>query len=108
MPLQTDQSTLILSHTSVEARGDGRDEEISDPLPSPVTESEVVDQLVETARKYARQAATDNTLKVYARDWAHCAWSCWKNGAEQLPLSPEMIGLYLADLVSGSPPLPLR
>ena len=73
-------------------------------LPSSVAGSGALDCLVETAREYARAAASDNTLKAYAKDWAHFARWCRMKGTEPLPPSPEMIGLYLADLASGSGP----
>jgi len=71
-------------------------------LPAHVAGSGTLDRLVDTARDYARAAASDNTLKAYARDWAHFARWCRMKGAEPLPPSPEMIGLYLADLASPS------
>ena len=71
-------------------------------LPSLVVSSGTLDRLVDTARDYARAAASDNTLKAYAKDWAHFARWCRKKGTEPLPPSPEMIGLYLADLAAGS------
>ena len=69
-------------------------------LPSHVAGSGALDRLVETARDYARAAASENTLKAYAKDWAHFARWCRMKGADPLPPSPEMIGLYLADLAS--------
>ncbi|SEK10177.1 site-specific tyrosine recombinase XerC [Marinovum algicola] len=71
-------------------------------LPSHVAGTGSLDRLVDTARDYARAAASENTLKAYAKDWAHFARWCRLKGAEPLPPSPEMIGLYLADLASGS------
>lgn len=71
-------------------------------VPTHVAGSGTLDRLVDTARDYARAAASDNTLKAYATDWAHFARWCRMKGAEPLPASPEMIGLYLADLASGS------
>jgi integrase len=71
-------------------------------LPSSMAGSGTLDRLVDTARDYAHAAASDNTLKAYAKDWAHFARWCRMKGAEPLPPSPEMIGLYLADLASGS------
>ena len=71
-------------------------------LPAHVAGSGTLDRLVETARDYARAAASDNTLKAYAKDWAHFTRWCRMKGAELLPPSPEMIGLYLTDLASGS------
>ena len=75
-------------------------------LPSFVARSGTLDRLVDTARDYARAAASENTLKAYAKDWAHFARWCRMKGTEPLPPSPEMIGLYLADLTSGSGPSP--
>lgn len=75
-------------------------------LPSSVAGSGALDRLVDTARDYARAAASDNTLRAYAKDWAHFARWCRMKGTEPLPPSPEMIGLYLADLAAGSGPSP--
>ncbi|MBN9890275.1 tyrosine-type recombinase/integrase [Salipiger abyssi] len=75
-------------------------------LPSFVAGSGTLDRLVDTARDYARAAASENTLKAYLKDWANFARWCRMKGAEPLPPSPEMIGLYLADLASGSGPSP--
>jgi integrase len=90
------------------AQGDARNQEKSDgiTLPSHVAGSGSLDRLVDTARDYARAAASDNTLTAYAKDWAHFTRWCRMKGAEPLPPSPEMIGLYLADLASGSAPSP--
>lgn len=75
-------------------------------LPSHVAGSGTLDRLVDAARDYARAAASDNTLKAYSRDWAHFTRWCRMKGVEPLPPSPEMIGLYLADLASVSGPSP--
>ncbi len=69
-------------------------------LPAPVAGSGTLDRLVETAREYARQAASENTLRAYARDWAHFARWCRMRGADPLPPVPELIGLYIADLAA--------
>ena len=59
-----------------------------------------LDRLAETARDYARAAASDNTLKAYAKDWAAFARWCRMRGTDPLPPSPQLIGLYIADLAS--------
>ena len=69
-------------------------------LPSHVAGSGALDRLVETARDYARQAASANTLKAYAQDWSHFARWCRMRGADPLPCSPQLIGLYIADLAA--------
>ena len=69
-------------------------------LPSHIAGSGTLDRLVETARDYARAAASENTLKAYAKDWARFARWCRMRGTDPLPPSPQMIGLYIADLAS--------
>jgi integrase len=62
--------------------------------------SGALDRLVDTAKDYARHATANNTNAAYKADWAHFARWCRMNGAEPLPPSPGVIGLYLADLAS--------
>ena len=69
-------------------------------LPGHVAGSGALDRLVETARDYARQATSENTLKAYAKDWTHFARWCRMRGAGPLPPSPELIGLYIVDLAA--------
>lgn len=69
-------------------------------LPADLAGSGALDRLVETARDYARQAVSENTLKAYAKDWAHFARWCRMRGADPLPPSPQLIGLYVADLAA--------
>jgi integrase len=69
-------------------------------LPPDVAGSGALDRLVDTARDYARAAASDNTQRAYARDWAHFARWCRMRGADPLPPSPELVGLYIADLAA--------
>ena len=68
--------------------------------------SGTLDRLVETAKDYARNAAAENTLKAYKADWAHFSRWCRMRGSEPLPPSPELVGLYLADLASPEGPSP--
>jgi integrase len=69
-------------------------------LPSHIAGSGTLDRLVETARDYARQAASENTLRAYAKDWAQFARWCRMRGADPLPASPQLVGLYITDLAS--------
>ncbi len=69
-------------------------------LPSHVAGSGTLDRQVETARDYARQAASENTLKAYSKDWTQFARWCRMRGADPLPPSPQLIGLYIADLAA--------
>jgi integrase len=77
-------------------------------LPSHVAGSGTLDRLVETARNYARAAVSENTLKAYAKDWAHFARWCRMRGADPLPSSPQLIGLYIADLAAPGGKAPSR
>jgi integrase len=81
-----------------------RDDPDSAPiaLPAPLAGSGSLDRLVEVARDYARSAASDNTLRAYARDWAHFGRWCRKRGASPLPPSPDLVGLYIADCAAPS------
>ncbi|MDJ0828071.1 MAG: tyrosine-type recombinase/integrase [Rhodobacter sp.] len=69
-------------------------------LPSHVAGSGTLDRLVENARGYAKASTAENTNKAYAADWKHFARWCRQKGTDPLPPSPEMIGLYLTDLVA--------
>ncbi|MCF7728098.1 tyrosine-type recombinase/integrase [Sulfitobacter sp. M22] len=75
-------------------------------LPAHLVGSGTLDRLVDAARGYAAAAASENTLKAYSKDWSQFARWCRIKGADPLPPSPQMIGLYLADLASGSPTSP--
>lgn len=104
MASEDEKSTSSNSGTVSIAQDVERDQEKSDDisLPAHIAGSGSLDRLVGTARDYARAAASDNTLKAYSKDWANFARWCRMKGVEPLPPSPEMIGLYLADLASGS------
>lgn len=69
-------------------------------LPSHLAGSGALDRLVDTARAYARAAASENTLKAYSKDWAHFTRWCRMRGADPLPPSSELVGLYIADLAN--------
>ncbi|MBO9403408.1 tyrosine-type recombinase/integrase [Shimia sp. R9_3] len=85
-----------------------RDHPESNPiaLPAHVAGSGTLDRLVDTARDHAKAATAENTNKAYAADWKHFTRWCRLKGADPLPPSPEMIGLYLADLASSEGPSP--
>ena len=71
-------------------------------LPSHVPGSGGLDRLVDTARKYAEASTAENTSKAYAADWKHFTGWCRRKGTEPLPPSPEIIGLYVADLAAST------
>ncbi|SIS95590.1 tyrosine-type recombinase/integrase [Paracoccus saliphilus] len=69
-------------------------------LPVHLVGSGTLDRLIESARDYARHATAENTHKAYAQDWADFSRWCRRRGADPLPPSSELIGLYLADLAA--------
>ncbi|WP_120499051.1 tyrosine-type recombinase/integrase [Roseovarius sp. EL26] len=104
MPENTEKSSSGPSFQPDEVHHDESDAALA--LPSHVAGSGTLDRLIENARGYARQAASENTLKAYARDWAHFNRWCRQKGTDPLPPSPEMIGLYLTDLAAPTGPSP--
>jgi integrase len=71
-------------------------------LPDHVAGSGRLDRLVDTARGYADHALAENTRRAYARDWSAFARWCRLKGADPLPPSPELVGLYVTDLAAPS------
>ena len=77
-------------------------------VPAALAGSGSLDRLVDTAKEYARQATAENTNAAYKADWAHFSSWCRRRGADPLPPSPELLGLYIANCAApddGSPAL---
>jgi integrase len=102
MTSEDEKPTSSISGATDIAPDDARGQEKSGgiALPSHVAGSGALDRLVDTARDYAKASTAENTNKAYAADWKHFGRWCRIKGAEPLPPSPEMIGLYLADLAA--------
>jgi len=86
----------------------GRSKEASSFASLPTAGSGGLDRLIDTAKDYARQATAENTNAAYKADWAHFSSWCRRRGAEPLPPSPELLGLYIANCASpdnGAPAL---
>ena len=71
-------------------------------LPAHVVGSGALDRLIDTARDYAEASTAENTNKAYSADWKHFTRWCRLKGTEPLPPSPEMVGLYVADLAAAT------
>ncbi|MCE0507277.1 tyrosine-type recombinase/integrase [Roseivivax sp. GX 12232] len=69
-------------------------------LPCHVAGSGTLDRLANTARDYAKASKAKNTQTAYLSDWKHFSRWCRIKGTDPLPPSPELIGLYLADMAS--------
>ena len=77
-------------------------------VPVALAGSGSLDRLVDTAKDYARQATAENTNAAYKADWAHFSSWCRRQGADPLPPSPKLLGLYIANCASpddGTPAL---
>ncbi|MBY5935052.1 tyrosine-type recombinase/integrase [Tateyamaria omphalii] len=68
--------------------------------PLPTGNPGALDRLIETNQDYARASTAQNTNKAYSADWKHFTRWCRARGAEPLPPSPDLIGLYLTDLAA--------
>ncbi len=53
-------------------------------------------RLTEAAKAYARAARSENTARAYDSDWGQFASWLRRNGFDELPPSPDTVGLYLA------------
>ncbi len=69
-------------------------------LPDHVASSGSLEKLIDTARDYASKATSENTNKAYKKDWAHFASWCRRRGADPLPPSPALVGLYITECAS--------
>ncbi|PSK80556.1 site-specific recombinase XerD [Limimaricola soesokkakensis] len=69
-------------------------------LPADVAGSGSLDRLLDTARGYADHAVAETTRRAYVRDWAAFARWCRLKGADPLPPSPDLVGLYITDLAA--------
>jgi site-specific recombinase XerD len=58
--------------------------------------------LVDTARQYLDHAIAENTRTAYTRNLEAFARWCRMKGANPLPPSPELVGLYITDLAAPS------
>ncbi|WP_417729607.1 tyrosine-type recombinase/integrase [Roseovarius sp.] len=102
MAPEREKSTSANSDAIEDAQIDDRDQAAREAiaLPAHVASSGTLDRLVDTARGYAEASAAENTNKAYAADWKHFARWCRLKGTDPLPPSPQMIGLYVADLAA--------
>ncbi|WP_348641116.1 tyrosine-type recombinase/integrase [Martelella sp. HB161492] len=60
-----------------------------------------LEDLVETARSYAKASRSKNTQHAYDADWKHFGAWCRRMGVDPLPPVPQTIGLYISALAHG-------
>jgi len=82
------------------------DDEPLSPLPMPAKPRgrlpHHLEDLAETARDYAKAAASENTRRAYASDWRHYTGWARRHGLPALPPDAQTIGLYIAACASGA------
>lgn len=61
-----------------------------------------LEKLADRARDYVEAASAANTRRAYAADWKHFAGWCRRQGVEVFPPEPQVVGLYITALASGS------
>jgi integrase len=66
------------------------------PAPALLSADPRLARLTETAKNYARAARSENTTRAYDSDWRQFASWLRRNGFDELPPSPDTVGLYLA------------
>jgi len=81
------------------AFGDGLGQAPQVPSPRPTVH---LDNLADRARAYAEAASSANTRRAYASDWRHFTSWCRRQGLPPLPPDPQVVGLYVTALASGT------
>ncbi|MGD9710634.1 MAG: site-specific integrase [Thermomicrobiales bacterium] len=61
-----------------------------------------LDALADRARDYVEAASSANTRRAYGSDWKHFASWCRRQGFALMPPDPQVVGLYITALASGS------
>jgi integrase len=83
-------------------------EELSAEAPSPLPAvanprlPAHLDALADRARDYVEAASSANTRRAYAADWKHFAGWCRRHGFSLMPPDPQIVGLYITALASGT------
>ncbi len=75
----------------------------SPPVAQPATALPThLKDLTDRARGYVEAASSANTRKAYAADWKHFSAWCRRRNLTPLPPDPQVVGLYITALASGS------
>ena len=78
----------------------------SAPLPVPAPETSRLpghlEELAGRARDYVEAGSCANTRRAYASDWRHFSSWCRRKGIEMFPPDPQVAGLYITALASGT------
>jgi hypothetical protein len=82
-------------------------EKAPSPAPPVATPAEArlpghLEELAGRARDYVEAASSANTRRAYASDWRHFASWCRRQGFSLMPPDPQVVGLYITALASGT------
>lgn len=61
-----------------------------------------LEALADRAREYVEAASSPNTRRAYDSDWKHFGSWCRRQGLEQLPPDPQIVGLYITACAAGA------
>ncbi len=61
-----------------------------------------LEALADRAREYVEAASSPNTRRAYDSDWKHFGSWCRRQGLDQLPPNPQIVGLYITACASGA------
>lgn len=61
-----------------------------------------LEALADRAREYVEAASSPNTRRAYESDWKHFGSWCRRQGLDQLPPDPQIVGLYITACASGA------
>ncbi|MER8614420.1 site-specific integrase [Mesorhizobium sp. M0977] len=61
-----------------------------------------LDALAGRAREYVEAASSANTRRAYGSDWRQFSSWCRRQGVEVVPPDPQVVGLYITALASGT------
>lgn len=104
------QSTPLPVGISPATNGDVETAENDDPSaevlsPAPQSASALparLEALADRAREYVEAASSPNTRRAYDSDWKHFGAWCRRQGLDQQPPDPQIVGLYITACASGA------
>ncbi|MBE0581891.1 site-specific integrase [Devosia sp.] len=104
------QSTPLPVGISPATIGDVETAENDDPSaevlsPAPQSASALpahLEALADRAREYVEAASSPNTRRAYDSDWKHFGAWCRRQGLDQQPPDPQIVGLYITACASGA------
>lgn len=102
-PLPVGISSALDGDVEMVEKNDDRSAEAPSPAPqSGPSLPAHLEALADRAREYVEAASAPNTRRAYDSDWKHFGSWCRRQGLEQLPPDPQIVGLYITACASGA------